>query len=49
MVGWQLRTLPLPEPASHPLRELIRTCWLDPAERPSFSEIINHLKPLAHG
>ena len=47
VVGWQRRTLPLPEPEDHPLQDLIRRCWLDPGERPSFVEIGNHLMKLA--
>ena len=46
-VGWGGQKLPLPEPEDHPLRDLIARCWLEPAQRPSFSDICDILKPLS--
>ena len=45
-VGWKGRLLALPEPATHPLRDLIARCWSLPCQRPTFSEICDILAPL---
>ena len=45
-VGWGHARLPLPDGVHPVLRALIGRCFADPAERPSFSEILDILKPL---
>ena len=45
-VGWGHARLPLPEGVHPVLRALIERCFAEPAERPSFSEILDILKPL---
>jgi len=45
-VGWGHARLPLPDGVHPVLRALIARCFDDPAERPSFSDILDMLKPL---
>ncbi len=45
-MGWGHARLPLPEGVHPVLRALIGRCFAEPAERPSFSEILDILKPL---
>ncbi|KAK9832796.1 hypothetical protein WJX81_001956 [Elliptochloris bilobata] len=45
-VGWGHARLPLPDGVHPVLRSLIARCFAEPAERPSFSEVLDILKPL---
>ena len=47
-VGWANARLPLPPTLAPVIAALIESTWAGPADRPSFSEIIDFLKPLQH-
>ena len=47
-VGWANARLDLPPSLAPPMAALIERTWAGPASRPSFSEIIDILKPLQH-
>jgi len=46
-VGFQHRRLPIPENTDPSIANIIQACWrTDPRQRPSFSDIMQELKPL---
>ena len=45
-VGWGHARLPLPDGVHPVMRALVARCFAEPAERPSFSEVLDILKPL---
>jgi len=47
-VGFQNRRLTIPETVDSAIANIIQACWrMDPRQRPSFSDIMAELKPLA--
>jgi hypothetical protein len=47
-VGWANARLPLPPSLAPVIAALIERTWAEPGDRPSFSEVIDFLKPLQH-
>lgn len=47
-VGWANARLPLPPSLPPVIAALIERTWAEPGDRPSFSEVIDFLKPLQH-
>jgi serine/threonine protein kinase len=46
-VGFQHRRLPIPENIDPAVANIIQACWrMDPRQRPTFSDIMQELKPL---
>ena len=46
-MGWGDAQLAIPDSVEPLMAGLIRSCWADPADRPSFAQLIGSLKSMA--